>query len=129
MMFIIVKWMSHKNLDDSGQRQFIDVRIKELVEYSHNFSKKYLEEREECGRKEEELSGIMEEIRENIKIFNGVLMVKPELREEVAGFQGMTSEEILERKAELESLLKRYQQFEIPKKEGFDPMRSDTIMK
>ena len=33
----------------------------------------------------------MEEIRENIKIFNGVLNIKPELREEVAGFQGMTS--------------------------------------
>lgn len=72
--------MSHKQLDDSGQRQFIDVRIKELVEYSHNFSRKYLEEREECGRKGEELSGIMEEIRENIKIFNGVLKVKPEVR-------------------------------------------------
>ena len=37
--------MSENHLNDSGQRQFIDVRIKELVEYSYGFSKKYLEER------------------------------------------------------------------------------------
>lgn len=45
-VYYYFKWMSHKQLDESGQRQFIDVRIKELVEYSHNFAKKYMEERE-----------------------------------------------------------------------------------
>lgn len=122
------KSMSDKHLD-SGPGQFIDVRIKDLVEYSHNFSKQYLEEREECRRKSEEVRGIMAEISNNINIFNGALQLKPQLREEIAGFQGMTTEEIMERKAELESLLKLYQQFNIKRKEDNDAMRSEAIIK
>ena len=37
--------MSDKHLDGLDTGQVIDARIKELVEYSHTFEEKYLEEK------------------------------------------------------------------------------------
>jgi hypothetical protein len=51
-------------------KDYVDVRIKELAEYSNRFSDQYLAGRDELQRRIQEARGITAEIKNTVHIFN-----------------------------------------------------------